>query len=383
MKYAEDKPSKENHGARTSSSWSPVQTVPGPDQLREAAAVLNAGKKIAVLAGQGALNARKELEEIAERLGAPVAKALLGKAVLPDDSPYTTGGIGHLGTQPSHWAMQNCDTVLILGSTMPWIDSYPKPGQARGVQVDINADRIGLRYPTEIGLVGDVRATLQGLIPLIQRKSDRAFLTQAQSRMRDWFSLLDRIEQTGRSPLRPQMVVRAVSDLIAPDAVISLDCGANTFFAARHLRIKAGQRLTSPGAGDNGSRFALRDRSAVRLSEQAEHSDRRGRRLRHAYGGTKYGVQHRLPIKIIVLKNNSLSEVRFEQKDLGYPNYGCGLPPIDFVAFAKACGADGGCANPGEVRPAIEAALRSPRAALVEAVVDPDEAPLKPEELKS
>ena len=150
---------------------------PGPTSWRAAAAVLNAGNKIAILAGQGALNARAELEQIAEKLGAPVAKALLGKAVLPDDSPYTTGGIGHLGTQPSHWAMQNCDTVLILGSTMPWIDSYPKPGQARGVQVDINADRIGLRYPTEIGLVGDVKATLQGLLPLIQRKSDRAFLT--------------------------------------------------------------------------------------------------------------------------------------------------------------------------------------------------------------
>jgi len=127
MKYAEDKPSVENHGARTSSSWSPVETVPGVDQLREAAAALNAGNNIAILAGEGALNARTELEQIAEWLGAPVAKDLLGKAVLPDDSPYTTGGIGHLGTQPSHWAMQDCDTVLILGSTMPWIDSYPKP----------------------------------------------------------------------------------------------------------------------------------------------------------------------------------------------------------------------------------------------------------------
>jgi pyruvate dehydrogenase (quinone) len=385
MKYAEDKPSMENHGARTSSSWSPVETAPGPDQLREAAAVLNAGNKIAILAGQGALNARAELEEIAERLGAPIAKALLGKAVLPDDSPYTTGGIGHLGTQPSHWAMQNCDTVLILGSTMPWIDSYPKPGQARGVQVDINADRIGLRYPTEIGLVGDVKATLQGLIPLIQRKNDRAFLTEAQSRMHDWFSLLDRIEQTNRSPLRPQMVVRAVSDLIAPDAVISLDCGANTFFAARHLRIKAGQRLTSPGMLATmapGLPFAIAAQFAYPSRQSVAIVGDGGFAMLMAELST--AVQHRLPIKIIVLKNNSLSEVRFEQKDLGYPNYGCDLSPIDFAAFAKACGADGfRCANPDDVRPAIEAALRSPHAALVEAVVDPDEAPLKPEELKS
>ena len=233
--------------------------------------------------------------------------------------------------------------------------------------------------------MGDVKATLQGLIPLIQRKSNRAFLTEAQSRMRDWASLLDRIEQTNRSPLRPQMVVRAVSDLIAPDAVISLDCGAKTYFAARHLRIKAGQRLTSPGMLATmapglpfaiAAQFAYPNRQSVAIIEDG------GFAMLMAELST--AVQHQLPVKIIALKNNSLSEVRFEQKDLGYPNYGCDLPPIDFVAFAKACGADGfRCANPAEIRPAIEAALRSPHAALVEAVVDPDEAPLKPEELKS
>lgn len=385
MKYSDDKPSMENHGARTSSSWSPVEAMPVPSQLREAAAVLNTGSRIAILAGQGALNAREELEQIAELLGAPVAKALLGKAVLPDNSPYSTGGIGHLGTQPSHWIMQNCDTLLILGSTMPWIDAYPKPGQARGVQVDIKADRIGLRYPIEIGLVGDVKATLQGLAPLIQRKSDRAFLTESQMRMRDWEGLLDRIEHTDQSPLRPQMVVRAVSDLIAPDALISLDCGANTFFAARHLRIRAGQGLTSPGMLATmapGLSFAIAAQFAYPNRQSVAIVGDGGFAMLMAELST--AVQHQLPVKIVVLKNNSLSEVRFEQKDLGYPNYGVDLAPIDFVAFAKACGADGfSCASPSEVRPAIEAALRSPKAALVEAVVDPDEAPLKPEELKA
>jgi len=236
MKLSADKPSMENHGLQTSSSWSPVDSSPGSQQLMTAVEILNAGKKVAILAGQGALDAREEVEQLADALGEPVAKALLGKAVLADDSPYTTGGIGHLGTQPSQWIMQNCDTLLILGSTMPWIDAYPKPGSARGVQIDINPDRIGLRYPTEVGLVGDVKATVSALLPLLPRKSERSFLTEAQSRMRDWMKILDQIERSDRSPLRPQMVVRAISDLIAPDAVISLDCGANTFFAARHLK---------------------------------------------------------------------------------------------------------------------------------------------------
>jgi pyruvate dehydrogenase (quinone) len=222
MKLSDDKRSMRNPGT----SWSPPLPAPPSDQLN-AAAVLNAGSRIAVLAGQGALFARDEVTQLAETLAAPVAKALLGKAVLPDDSPFTTGGIGDLGTAPSSWAMQSCDTVLILGSTMPWEEYYPKPGQARGVQVDLKPDRLGLRYPVEIGLTGDVKATLQGLLPLLTRKTDRSFLQEAQRRMGDWNQLLDDVVTTARSPLRPQMVVRTLSDLLPDNAVISLDCGAN------------------------------------------------------------------------------------------------------------------------------------------------------------
>jgi pyruvate dehydrogenase (quinone) len=185
MKRSADKRSMGNPGARSSSSWSTVATQPPQDQLRAAAEVLNSGRKVAILVGQGALNARSEVTQLADQLGAPVAKALLGKAVLPDDSPFTTGGIGHLGTAPSSWAMKNCDTVLILGSTMPWFEYYPKPGQARGVQVDIKSDRIGLRYPVEVGLVGDVKTSLEALIPLVARQADRSFLQEAQRRMAD------------------------------------------------------------------------------------------------------------------------------------------------------------------------------------------------------
>jgi pyruvate dehydrogenase (quinone) len=385
MKRSADKRSMRNPGARSSSSWSPPLPMPPLEQLQAAATVLNAGSRVAVLAGQGALSAREEVTQLADLLGAPVAKALLGKAVLPDDSPFTTGGIGDLGTAPSSWAMKACDTVLILGSTMPWEEYYPDPGQARGVQVDLKPDRVGLRYPVEVGLTGDVKTTLQGLLPLLRRKSDRGFLGEAQRRMGDWNDLLEKVESTVQTPLRPQMVIRALSDLMAEDAVISLDCGANTHFAARCLRLRANQRLTGTGMLASmapglpyaiAAKLAYPDRQSVAVVGDG------GFAMLMAELTT--AVANNLPVKIILLKNNSLAEVKFEQQEIGNPEYGCALAPIDFVAFAKACGADGyRCERAEEVRPAIQAALNSPRAAIVEAVVDANEKPAKPDELKA
>ena len=385
MKLSADKRSMRNPGARSSSSWSPPLSAPPSDQLRTAAAILNAGSRVAVLAGQGALSAREEVTQLADVLGAPVAKALLGKAVLPDDSPFTTGGIGDLGTAPSSWAMQSCDTVLILGSTMPWEEYYPKPGQARGVQVDLKPDRLGLRYPVEIGLTGDVKATLQGLLPLLTRKSDRSFLQEAQRRMSDWNQLLESVETTARSPLRPQMVIRALSDLLPENAVISLDCGANTHFAGRCLRLKANQRLTGTGMLASmapGLSYAIAAKLAY--PERASVAVMGDGGFAMLMAELTTAVANKLPVKIIILKNNSLAEVKFEQAEMGNPEYGCTLAPIDFVAFAKACGADGfRCARPEEVRSAIQAALNTPGAAIVEALVDADEKPAKPGELKA
>jgi pyruvate dehydrogenase (quinone) len=384
MKLSADKRSMGNPGARSSSSWSTVATQPPQDQLRAAAEVLNSGRKVAILVGQGALNARSEVTQLADQLGAPVAKALLGKAVLPDDSPFTTGGIGHLGTAPSSWSMKNCDTVLILGSTMPWFEYYPKPGQARGVQVDIKSDRIGLRYPVEVGLVGDVKASLEALIPLVARQADRSFLQEAQRRMADWNRLLAEVEATPRSPLRPQMVMKALSDLMADDAIISLDCGANTHFAARHLMLRPNQRLTGTGMMASmapGLPFAIAAQLAFPSRQSVAVAGDGGFAMLMAEMTT--AVAYNLPVKIVVLKNNSLAEVKFEQIGLGNPSYGCDLAPIDFVAFARACGADGfRCEQPDEVRPAIEAALKSPRPAIVEATADPEEKPTDPEELR-
>jgi pyruvate dehydrogenase (quinone) len=384
MKRSADKRSTRNPGARSSSSWTAPISAPPIDQLQSAANLLNAGRRVAVLAGQGALGARDEVTRLADMLGAPVAKALLGKAVLADDSPFTTGGIGDLGTAPSSWAMKTCDTVLILGSTMPWEEYYPHPGQARGVQVDIKPDRIGLRYPVEVGLTGDVKATLQWLLPLLHRQDDRSFLTEAQRRMADWNGLLDRVAATVRNPLRPQTVIRALSDLLADDAVISLDCGANTHFAARGLKLRAGQSITGTGmlaSMGSGLPMAIAAQLAFPSRQSVAVVGDGGLAMLMAELTT--AVANQLPVKIIVLKNNSLAEVKFEQTEIGNPEYGCELSPIDFVGYAKACGADGFRGTTLEdIRFAIQAALKSPKPALVEAVVDANEKPAKPEDLK-
>jgi pyruvate dehydrogenase (quinone) len=384
MKLAADKPSIENHGLRTLESLQFSHPVPDGARLEQAAAVINAGKKVAILVGQGALGAREEITQLAMKLNAPVAKALLGKAVLADDSPYTTGGIGHLGTAPSEFIMHACDTLLILGSTMPWVDSYPKPGQARAIQVDLKAEHIGIRYPVEVPLVSDVKATVAALLPLLHAK-DADFLSDAQNRMRDWRALLDRVCATARSPLRPQMVMRELSNQLAPDAVISLDCGANTHFAARIIELKEQQKITGTGMLATmapGLPFSIAAQLAFPKRQSVAVVGDGG--FTQLMGELVTAVKYGLPVKIIILKNNSLAEVLFEQLELGNPTYGCELAPIDFVAFANACGADGlRCAHPGEVKAAIQATMRSPRTAVLEVLVDANEKPALPSELKA
>jgi pyruvate dehydrogenase (quinone)/pyruvate decarboxylase len=267
---------------------------------------------------------------------------------------------------------------------MPWEEYYPDPGRARGIQVDLNPDRLGLRYPVELGLTGDVKETVKALLPLL-RHQDRGFLNEAQKRMAEWNRLLDQVTGTRRTPLRPQSVVKALSDRLADDAVISLDCGANTHFAARCLTLKANQRLTG-----TGMLATMGPGIAYAIAAQLAYPDRQSVAVVGDGGFAMLmaelttAVQHKLPIKILVLKNNSLAEVKFEQKGLGFPEFGCDLGPIDFAAFAKACGADGfHCDKPEEVVPAIQAFLSSPKPAVLEAVVDAEEKPTKPQELRA
>ncbi|WP_322030287.1 thiamine pyrophosphate-binding protein [Paraburkholderia sp. J76] len=381
-RLADDRPSMENHGIRTSAAWSAAAPTPSRDDLRAAADLINAGNRVAIIAGQGALGARAELQQLAARLNAPVAKALLGRAVMPDDSPYCTGGIGHLGTLPSEEAMQRCDTVLIVGTTMPWVDSYPKPGAARGVQIDMNAGRIGLRFPVEVGLVGDTQQTLAALLPMLRPK-DPAFLHDIQVRVTQWNALLDRVAAVERTPLRPQSVIRAVNDALAPNALICLDCGANTHFAARFLTIREGQQLVATGMLATmapGLPFAIAAQLAYPGRQVVAIVGDGGFAMLMAELST--AVQHALPVKVVVLRNDMLAEVVFEQKALGNPPYGCELGGIDFAQVAVACGAQGfRCAQPADLRPAIDSLLRAPGAAVLEVRVDPNEPITTPDKL--
>ncbi|MBE7211567.1 MAG: pyruvate oxidase [Gluconacetobacter diazotrophicus] len=367
------------------STHAAVAAVPTAEQLDAAAAVLNAGRRVAILAGQGCRGAERQLRRVADTLGAPVATSLLGKALLPDGDPLSSGGIGHLGTTPSRWAMRECDTVLILGSTMPWLDYYPDPTRARGVQLDRNAERIGLRWPVEEGLVGEMGPTLDALIPRLRRNADRSFLAAAQERMRDWNALLRRVEARQPGPaMRPQAAVRRWSELAPADAMFSLDCGANTQFAARHVALKPAQGWAACGTLVSmapglplaiGGAFAHPGRPSLAVVGDGG--------LAMLMAELSTAVMHRLPVKVLVLNNGALGQELWEQRAMGWPNYGCELGAIDFAAAARAMGAAGfRCERGDQLDAAMRAAFAAPGPALVDAVVDPEERPTAPDDLR-
>src|SRR5207247_10220890 len=198
-------------------------------------------RKLAILAGRGALGAAEELERTADLLAAPIVKALLGKAAVPDDSPYTTGAIGLLGTRPSQEALEECDTLLMVGTSFPYIEYYPKPGQALAVQIELDPMRIGLRYPVEVGLVGDSRRSLEALLPMLERRRDRAFLDQAMDGMRSWRELMhERGTRTDR-PMKPQVLAHALGERLREDAIVACDSGTISTWWARHISVRRGQ----------------------------------------------------------------------------------------------------------------------------------------------
>src|SRR5437899_7732834 len=218
QEVGEDEKSAKNVEGHTSSVWRPPIVVPCGDDLRAAANVLNAGKKTVILAGQGALGATSELEQLADLMAAPIVKPLLGKAAVPDDSPFTTGGIGLLGTEPSEVAMEEADTLLMVGTSFPYLEFYPKHDACRGVQIDREPSRIGLRFPVEVGLCGDARSTLQVLIPRIRRREDRSFLESAQTGMTTWRELLATRWVRDDVQMKPQVVAHALTELLTEDA---------------------------------------------------------------------------------------------------------------------------------------------------------------------
>ena len=354
-------------------SWVRQTEVPPADAVRAAADLLNAGRRTVLLVGRGALGATTEVEAVAARRAAPVAKALLGKTVIADTSPYSTGSIGEFGTRASSAAMQGCDTLLIAGSTMPWLNYYPKPGQARIIQIDRDPTSLGLRVAVDIAIAGDVRATLTELLPLLEPQGDRTFLKQIQAKMSEWNEALHHIETSSKSPLQPQVVARQVSDLLAPDALVAFDCGSNTFFAARHISMVPTQKLAVAGnlsSMGGGLPFVIAAQLAYPNRQCVAFVGDGGFTM--LMGEFATAVKYKLPIKVIVLKDNHYSRIISEDQGLGIPPFGTEIQPIDFVRFAEACGGVGfACARPEEVRPALEAAWQiADRPALVEATVD-------------
>ena len=355
--------------------------LPAEEELARAAEILNAGKKVVILAGRGALHAGDELEQLAETLGAPIVKALLGKAAVPDDSPYTTGGIGLLGTLPSQEAIEGCDTLLIVGSSFPYIEFYPKPGKARGVQIDLDPLRIGLRYPVEAGLVGDTRAALRELLPRLERNRHRGFLESAQKAMREWWQKMEEEGSRQDLPMKPQVVAWELGKRLRDDAVVSCDSGTITSWFARHIPVKRGQMHSL-----SGTLASMANGLPYTIAAQIAHPERQcvgfvgDGGFTMLMGEFATAVKYGLPIKIVVIKNNSLGQIKWEQMVfLGNPEYECELQPIDFAAFARACGARGyTIEDPATCGAILDEALAYHGPVVIEAVVDPNEPPTPP-----
>jgi pyruvate dehydrogenase (quinone) len=318
--------------------------LPNDTDLAQAADILNQGKKIVILAGRGALGAGIELELAAERLGAPIVKPLLGKAAVPDDSPYTTGGIGLVGTRPSQEAIEQCDTLLMVGTSFPYIEFLPKPGQARGVQIELDPVRIGLRYPVEVGLVGDSRRTLQALLPMLQRHDDRSFLEQAQKGMADWWQMMERHATATDVPMKPQVIANEVNRCLRDDAIVCCDSGTVATWWARYIRVKRGQMHSLSGtlaSMANALPYAMAAQLAYPQRQVVAFVGDGGFSMLMAEFVNC--VKYRLPIKVIIVKNNSLGMIKWEQMVfLGNPEYGCELQPAGTGVRGRRAGDRGG-----------------------------------------
>lgn len=376
-----DARSKRNVAGYASEVYSRGARLPSDDDLGKAARILNAGRKVAILAGQGALLATDELEETAERLNAPVIKTILGKAAVPDDSPYTTGGIGLLGTKPSQEAMEDCDTLLMVGTSFPYIEFLPTPGQARAVQVDLNPARIGLRYPVDVGLVGDSRRTLQALLPMLDPKSDRSFLVQARKGMAEWRQLMEERGTKRDRPMKPQVVAWELGKRLSDTAIVSSDSGTISTWFARQIQAKRGQQFSLSGtlaSMANGLCYAIAAQVAYPKRQSVAFVGDGGFSM--LMGEFATAVKYQLPIKVIVIKNNSLGMIKWEQMVfLGHPEFGCDLTPIDFAAVARACGGTGfTIEHPEDCGSVLDEALAIQGPVLVEAVVDPFVPPFPP-----
>jgi pyruvate dehydrogenase (quinone)/pyruvate oxidase len=375
-----DEYSRHKVAGHTSDTFVTV-TMPDPQSIQKAADVLNAGNKVVMLVGQGALGATREVIAVAEKLGAPVVKALLGKAVIPDDHPHSMGGLGLLGTSAASDAMAEADTLLMVGTSFPYIDYLPKPGHARGIQIDLFPERIGLRYPVEIGLVGDSSIALSALLPLLRQKDDYEFLRSKQNAMKNWSELL--LERSSRTdkPIKPQLIARIISEELQDNAIISVDSGTNTIWAAQYINIRSGMMFSLSGTLATmacGLPYSIAAQIAFPERQSVAFVGDGGFTM--LMGEFATAVQYRLPIKVIIIKNNILGMIRWEQLAfLGNPEYGVEFTPIDFAKFAEGCGGRGySISDARDARSTIQEAMSNNEPTIVEAYVDPFEPPMPP-----
>jgi pyruvate dehydrogenase (quinone)/pyruvate oxidase len=354
--------------------------LPCPVDLEHAADILNRGKKIAILAGQGALQATAELEEIAGILGAPIVKALLGKAAVPDDSPYTTGGIGLLGTEPSQYVLEDCDTLFIVGSSFPYVEFLPEPGAVKCVQIDIDPQRISLRYPADVALIGSAKACLRALLPRL-KPHDQGFLKKAQRGKKDWEKLMEERGTFMDKPMKPQVVGWELGKRIPPNAIVTSDSGTITTWWARYVPALRGQMHSCSGNLATmacGLPYAIA--AAVAYPDRPVYCIIGDGGLSMLMGELITVAAYNLNIKIIVIKNNTLGQIKWEQMIfLGNPEYACDLYPADFVTIARGCGLSAmQITEPSACGQQLDSALSNQEPFLIEAVVDPFTPPMPP-----
>ncbi|QJW93164.1 thiamine pyrophosphate-dependent enzyme [Frigoriglobus tundricola] len=376
---ADDPRSEWNIKGHSADELADAAPVPAGDLLRAAAAIINGGKKVAILVGRGALGCRAEVEQLAERAAGPVVKALLGKAVVPDDSPYTTGGLGLLGTAPSQDAMRECDTLVMIGTAFPYVQFLPEPGRAKCVQIDIDPARIGLRYPADVGLVGYCRPVLQALLPLVQPRTSRAFLESAQERMRDWNALLETHGTSPEHPMKPQVVARVVNTFLPDNAIVCSDCGTVTTWAARYLKMRGDMMFSASGllaTMGNGLPYAVA--AAVAYPGRAVVAMCGDGGFTMTMMELATIAKYKLPVKVFIIKNNTLGQIKWEQIVFeGNPEYGCDLHPVDFARYAEAVGIKGfTLERAADAERVIGEAFRTDGPALVDCVVDANEPPM-------
>jgi pyruvate dehydrogenase (quinone) len=373
----------------TSVGWVAPHVVPPQAELERAAEILNAGEKVAMLVGRGARDAVDEIIAVADRLSAGVAKALLGRAVVPDDLPFVTGSIGLLGTEPSWNMMMECDTLLMVGSSFPYSEFLPKEGRAHGVQIDIDGRMLGIRYPMAAGLVGDAKETLRLLLPLLQQKADGAWRKRIMQWNQDWEKLMDERAHLAANPINPQRLFWDLSPMLPDHCILTADSGSAANWFARDLKLRRGMMaslsgsLATMGPGVPyaiAAKFAHPDRPVIAfVGDGAMQMNGNAELVTIA----KYWQEWRDPrLVILVLHNNDLNQVTWEMRAMaGDTRYVASqeLPEFPYARYAELVGLRGiRVDRPEQVADAWKSALTSDRPVVLEAVVDPDVPPLPP-----